>query len=105
MNATVYRGFQIRYDPKPIPASCGVDWDWWHPDYAGPGDSRCGNAKSLEAAQQAIDEWYAEHDGPTLETERCAKCGMGSGFAWSEDEQGFVSSCCGWPEKKLPADA
>lgn len=63
MSPPTYRGFQIRYDPKPIPPECGVDWDWWHPDVDGApdsGDRRFGNAKSLEAAKQAVDEWYEE---------------------------------------------
>lgn len=60
MPPLTYRGFRIEYDPKPIPAWCGVDWNWVHPDCDGPGDSRFGNAASLAAAKRAIDEWYEE---------------------------------------------
>lgn len=34
-----------------------VDWDWWHEDYDGPGDNRCGSAGSLPDCVQAIHEW------------------------------------------------
>lgn len=37
-------------------------------------------------------------------TERCGKCGMPTGFSWDEVE-GWVSVCCHWTEKALPADA
>lgn len=42
---------------------------------------------------------------PALDTEVCSRCGHHTGFEWSEDEGGFVSVCCAWPEQKLPADA
>lgn len=54
MNET-YRGYRISYNPKPIPPSCGVDYDFCHEDYDGPGDPRCGNAASVEACMAEID--------------------------------------------------
>ncbi len=53
--ATTYRGYRISYDPKPIPASCGVDWSFVHEDYDGPEDNRCGCAASAEACREEID--------------------------------------------------
>ena len=53
---THYGPWRIEYNPKPIPASCGVDWDWYHEDYGGPGDPRCGTAASFEAAVREIRE-------------------------------------------------
>lgn len=54
-----YGPYQIRYNPPPIP-SRGHDWEWWHMDYDGPGDRRCGTSPSLEAAKQDIDELEME---------------------------------------------
>jgi len=53
--AQTYRGYRIEYDPKPIPASCGVDWTYVHEDYDGPEDSRCGCAASADACREVID--------------------------------------------------
>jgi hypothetical protein len=56
MNAAqTYRGYRIECDPKPIPASCGVDWTFVHVDYDGPEDSRCGCAASADACREEID--------------------------------------------------
>lgn len=63
--STTHRGFRIEYNPKPIPPSCGVDWDWWHPDFDGApdgGDTRCGAEASLEACKEAIDAWIDENE-------------------------------------------
>ena len=43
----IYGDWTITYNPKPIPASCGVDWDFEHKDYDGPEDRRCGNGPSV----------------------------------------------------------
>lgn len=50
-----YRGWHIEYNPPPIPVRT-CDWQFWHVDYDGPEDSRCGFAPSLEAAKAEIDE-------------------------------------------------
>lgn len=58
-----HRGYWIAFNPKPVPASLGVDWDWWHDDYDGAPDSnddRCGCAASLEDAKAAIDDQISE---------------------------------------------
>jgi hypothetical protein len=45
----------IKYNPKPIPTrSC--DYDFWHEDYDGPEDNRCGNAESAESCLSQIEE-------------------------------------------------
>ena len=59
-----YRGYWIKYNPKPIPPRYGVDWDWWHDGYDGPGDPRCGATGSLEAARLAIDEQIEDEEAP-----------------------------------------
>lgn len=52
--ADVYRGYRIHYDPPPIPIrSC--DWQFFHEDYDGPEDGRCGFAGSLADAKAEID--------------------------------------------------
>jgi hypothetical protein len=65
-----YRDFIIECDPPPIPMR-SMDWRWWHTDYDGApihsesddgSDNRCGCSESLEAAKQAIDEWYTEEE-------------------------------------------
>lgn len=38
-----------------------VDWDWWHEDYDGPGDNRCGSAGTRDACIAEIHEWEDEH--------------------------------------------
>jgi hypothetical protein len=58
---TRYRQFRITYDPPPIPDR-QHDYRWSHEDYDGPEDARCGTSPSLDAAQAAIDDWYAEHE-------------------------------------------
>lgn len=50
-----YRGYIITYDPKPIPPSCGADWTFYHKDYDGPEDRRCGHAASAQACCEEID--------------------------------------------------
>ncbi len=49
-----YRGYHIQYDPAlfPVP-SC--EWQFFHQDYDGEGDYRCGFAGSLEEAKQEVD--------------------------------------------------
>lgn len=55
-----YRGaWHIYFEPKPIPASCGVDWTFVHDGFDGAPDAhdnRCGYAASVEAAIAQIDE-------------------------------------------------
>lgn len=62
-----YGPWVISYDPKPIPASCGVDWNWAHEDYEGPDDKRYGNERSLEACIQAIHDWESDHEPAVLD--------------------------------------
>lgn len=55
-----YHGFWIQYDPPAIPVRA-FDWQYWHKDYDGPEDGRCGTAPSLEQAQAQIREyWFRE---------------------------------------------
>jgi hypothetical protein len=70
MSRTEYRDFVIEYDPPPI-GWRSMDWQWAHVDYDGApvdsesnngSDNRCGCSESLEAAKQAIDEWYTEEE-------------------------------------------
>jgi hypothetical protein len=64
-----YRGYWIAYNPKPVPASCGVDWDWHHDDYDGApdgNDNRCGCSASLDAAKTDIDEQIEEDESPLM---------------------------------------
>ncbi|KQV83278.1 hypothetical protein [Rhizobium sp. Root1220] len=64
-----YRDYWISFNPKPVPASCGVDWDWHHDDFDGApdgNDNRCGCSASLEAAKADIDEQIDELDEDDL---------------------------------------
>jgi hypothetical protein len=51
----IYRKYKIEYDPPPIPTRAH-DYRFWHAEYDGPGDNRCGSAPSVKAALVAIDE-------------------------------------------------
>ena len=51
----MYRGFKFNYLPKPIPSKF-FDYDFYHEDYDGPGDPRCGNGESIEDCKARIDE-------------------------------------------------
>lgn len=54
-----YKGFTITYDPKPIPPRCGVDYNWFHPNYDADyqGDNGlAGNGASVEHCKEQIDE-------------------------------------------------
>jgi hypothetical protein len=52
---TTYRGYNIAHNPKPIPVR-QFDWDFWHDDYDGEGDNRCGSASSEDDAKLMIDD-------------------------------------------------
>lgn len=52
----------IRREPKPIP-SRKFDYDFWHEDYDGPEDGRCGNAASPAACVARIEEMEADDEG------------------------------------------
>ena len=69
-----YRGFNITFNPKPVPASVGADWDYIHPDYDGPEDGRYGCCSSPEECAREIDEYYDaiedENEQLRFETER-----------------------------------
>lgn len=45
----------ITFDPPPIPIRT-LDWEWFHDDYDGPPDWRCGRAASVEDALAEIAE-------------------------------------------------
>ena len=60
-HSTTYRDFVINYNPKPIPPSCGVDWDWYHKDID-LDDNRYGYEKSYDDCIAAIDFWYLENE-------------------------------------------
>lgn len=57
-----YRGYNIEYNPPPIPVSC-FDFQFWNEDYDGTpdsGDRRYGTAETLAEAMLEIDR--IEHD-------------------------------------------
>lgn len=75
-NGGKYRGFTITYNPKPVPAGVGIDWDYIHPDYDGAADahdSRYGCCSSPAECAREIDEYYSQFDDDEqlrFETER-----------------------------------
>jgi len=56
---TFYRKWRIIHNPKPIP-SRAFDWDFYHTDYDGPGDSRAGAAESVGGCIREIKEIEAD---------------------------------------------
>ena len=54
-----YRNYTIRYDPPPIPIRT-MDWQFWHYDYGGPEDGRCGSGNSEQDCIAQIDEMEEE---------------------------------------------
>jgi hypothetical protein len=54
-----YRGYHIEYDPPPIPDR-RFDYGFSHVEYGGPGDPRCGRARSVEEAKSEIDMLYED---------------------------------------------
>jgi hypothetical protein len=59
-----YRGYIIKYDPKPIPDR-GFDWDYYHEDYDGApdsGDRRCGAVATMADAKDMIDELIEDEE-------------------------------------------
>lgn len=63
-----YRGYLITLDPPPIPSRM-ADFQFVAYDYDGPGDPRCGFAKTLEEAKAAIDR--IELLGIVIESDDC----------------------------------
>ena len=47
------------YEPKPVPTT-SMDWDFFHDDYDGPPDTRCGNGANIQDCKQQIDEMEDE---------------------------------------------
>lgn len=64
-----YRGYNIRYDPPPIPIRT-CDWQFEHEDYdgapmnfgEGPADHRSGFGPSAAACREMIDEMIADEE-------------------------------------------
>lgn len=59
MPNTVYKGYTIAFNPKPIP-DVSFDFDYFPNDYDGPEDPRGGSVGSVTQAQIAIDEEIGE---------------------------------------------
>ena len=57
---TEYLDFYIQHSPPAIPLRA-MDWQYWHKDYDGPEDGRCGTAASEEDAKTLIREYWLEH--------------------------------------------
>lgn len=60
-----YGSYHIAFDPPPIPLR-QFDWHFWHNDFDGPGDGRCGRAQTTDEAKAEIDR---------IEDERHLDCG------------------------------
>jgi hypothetical protein len=50
-----YRGYEIYYDPPPIPVR-DHDYRFYHLDYDGPEDRRCGTGPNAADCKTQIDE-------------------------------------------------
>lgn len=64
----------------------------------------CGATHWWYRDAQGCSVCHAPRESPTGGTEHCGKCGAPTSFAWDETE-GWISVCCHWTEKALPADA
>lgn len=56
---TKYGNWHIEHAPPPIPTH-KFDYSFWHADFGGDGDNRCGHAESLIDAMTQIDEMEDE---------------------------------------------
>ena len=77
MSNEIPEGWEIEYNPKPIP-SRQFDYDWAHIDYCGArdsGDARCGTSESVEDAVYQINEIIQE-------AERVARLDEEYGCVW-----------------------
>ena len=54
-------GWHIEYNPKPIPAWVGCDWDYWHDNHDGE-NGLCGTAGSESDAVEACIAMQYEID-------------------------------------------
>lgn len=58
----MYRGFEIYFDPPPIPTRA-CDWHYVHKDYDGPEDNRCGSGASFRECVDLINDFF-DDEGP-----------------------------------------
>lgn len=56
-----YRGWQIFYNPPPIPCR-DFDWSAAHPDYDGPDDGRQVWGRTINDVVAAINDWHEDQD-------------------------------------------
>ena len=59
MSTCVYRGYQIYFDPKPVPITLAGCWTFVHDDYDGAPDAndhRCGDGVDVPDCKRLIDE-------------------------------------------------
>ena len=52
--------WHIQYNPKLFLPTREHDYDWWHDNYDGPGDRRCGNAASREECLEQILDYLED---------------------------------------------
>jgi hypothetical protein len=115
-----YRGYVIRWDPKPIPPDMAGDWSFEHEAYDGAPDSedgRCGCAITLEDAKMQIDEQIETSLAPAMLSEttrdliiqdfppadgreydcQCARCGSSADYQQCEQcaGDGYDHHDCG----------
>lgn len=57
--APTYGNWHIEYAPPPIPTH-QFDYSFWHDDFDGDGDGRCGHAESVIDAMTQINEIEAD---------------------------------------------
>ncbi len=38
-------------------------WEWWHEDYDGPPDDRCGCAATKAGCYEQINDWLSQWEG------------------------------------------
>jgi len=58
--------WHIAYEPKLFLPTREVDWVWWHDNYDGPEDHRCGCAASKADCLEAILD-YLDQDIEVIE--------------------------------------
>jgi len=55
MNKEIPSGWNIEYNPKPVPPRLGIDYDFWHENFDGE-NGLCGVGSSVEDCIEQINE-------------------------------------------------
>lgn len=90
--AIAYGNWLIDFNPPPIPTR-HCDWQFWHKDYDGPEDTRCGHGASLIDCMNQIDDLEDDRfeclDCRMADPSSCMKAG---GCEWRDDQKARLTA-------------